>query len=358
MFISLACAIASMALVAQADVVPNNLVATSTTGALSALKYTNVGTTGTYDQVTDMIPGTWPSCTANPSCIKTTKTVSGPLAPFDEEFSFHFRGPMNLYNIAVYQPTNTTGATWKKVSSWAPNQQPDNMVFMNNMGGGASGIWTICGGNSQSYANGDWTGTVATPNADLYSGYLQPAKEINIMTAASCSDGTCDGFSRGTANHGWGGSRMIVIDYDMPSDPSALSAIWSLNAQVARAAQYGCNCRGEGVPGGCAEHDIAETLTPNSPKAISEIYTPKGATGSGDGAWFARPTSGRATITAIYDVKTDTITTVNLSGFDYTQSQLPRSMIDGYINAPGMVVNFGTNKRSMARSLFNHRRHH
>ena len=36
----------------------------------------------------------------------------------------------------------------------------------------------VCGGNSQSYANGDWTGTVATPNAELFSGVLQTGKEI------------------------------------------------------------------------------------------------------------------------------------------------------------------------------------
>ena len=49
---------------------------------------------------------------------------------------------MQLYNIAVYQPANSTGATWKKVSSWAANEAPENMVFMNNLGGGASGVWT------------------------------------------------------------------------------------------------------------------------------------------------------------------------------------------------------------------------
>lgn len=144
MFSTVAVAFVSLALGTHthAQLTPNNLITPSTSGALSALKYTNVGGSGSYQQVTSMVPGEWPSCTANPSCIQTTKTVSGPLAPFDEDMTFNFRGPMNMFNVAVYQPSNNSGATWKKVSSWSANQQPDNMVFMNNMGGGASGEWT------------------------------------------------------------------------------------------------------------------------------------------------------------------------------------------------------------------------
>ena len=54
-----------------------------------------------------------------------------------------FRGPMTISNIAVYQPTNATSATWKQVSSWEAGKQPSNLVFMNNMGGtNNSGEWS------------------------------------------------------------------------------------------------------------------------------------------------------------------------------------------------------------------------
>ena len=143
MMLSLAAlTISSLALGTRAQLVPDNLVSTSLSGALSAAKYTNVGGSGSYNQVTNMIAGEWPACTANPSCITAPKSVSGPLAPFDEDMTFNFRGPMTLYNIAVYQPANTTAATWKRVSNWAQNEAPDNMVFMNNAGGGKSGEWT------------------------------------------------------------------------------------------------------------------------------------------------------------------------------------------------------------------------
>lgn len=178
------------------------------------------------------------------------------------------------------------------------------------------------------------------------------------MTATPCDKdaGNCDGFFRGTANEAWSGSKMLVVDYNMPSDGSALPAIWSLAGQVVRSAQYGCNCRGQGTGDVCAEGDIAETLTPNAEQAISEIYSFKGATGSGD-AFFARPTSGKATIVAIYDTKTDSIAIQRLTQFDYTQTQLSRSVIDAYISAPAKTVPFGTTKRATVDTLFKHRRH-
>ena len=130
------------------------------------------------------------------------------------------------------------------------------------------------------------------------------------MTATSCASTPCSGFSRGTANHGWGGSKFFVFTFDMPpspsSSPSAVPAIWALNAQVVRAAQYGCNCRGVGSPGGCGELDVLETVAGQDPgaRAISEIYAPKGATGSG-ASFFARPTDGRVTYGVVFDVQTD-----------------------------------------------------
>ncbi|KAI0629650.1 putative TOS1-like glycosyl hydrolase-domain-containing protein [Trametes polyzona] len=322
---------------------PNNLAATSTSGSLSALKYTNVGGEGTYNEVTDIIPGTFPTCDANPFCVTKPKQISGKLAPFDDEMTVAFRGPLTLYNIAVYQPSNSSGATWKKTSSWAANEQPNNLVFMNNMGGQESGEWSICAGSSQSYASGDWTASVSSPNKQLAKGVLDETHEINIMTAETCASRSCAGFSRGTANHGWAGSKFFVFTFDMPSssDASKVPAIWALNAQIVRAAQYGCNCRGVG-PGGCGELDILETLAADGAdpdQAISEIYSPKGATGSGK-SFFARPTGGKVTYGVIFDVETDTIAIQRYTDWDYGTEQITRSVVDGYLNAPAMTISF------------------
>ena len=69
--------LATAATIARAQLTPGNLVAASTSGSLSAIKYTKVGSTGSYDQVTDIIPGTFPTCDANPFCITQPKQISG-----------------------------------------------------------------------------------------------------------------------------------------------------------------------------------------------------------------------------------------------------------------------------------------
>ena len=134
---------------------------------------------------------------------------------------------------------------------------------------------------------------------------------------------------------------MIVVDYNMPNDNTNPPAFWALNGQVVRAAQYGCNCRGMGGDGGCGELDIVEVLQAGSNQAFSEIYSFKGATGSGNN-YFPRPTSGRATVAAIFDIQTDSIEIIRLTSWDYSQTSLPRSTIDNYLKAPAMIAAFGT----------------
>ena len=73
---------------------PANLAATSTSGSLSALKYTKVGGAGSYDQVVDIKPGTFPSCDVSPFCITEPKAISGKP----------FKSPLNsvrLRNLTV-----------------------------------------------------------------------------------------------------------------------------------------------------------------------------------------------------------------------------------------------------------------
>lgn len=64
---------------ARAQLSTQNLVspASTTSGALTGLKYTSVGATGTYNQVTNLVPGTFPSCTVTPFCVTQPKQISG-----------------------------------------------------------------------------------------------------------------------------------------------------------------------------------------------------------------------------------------------------------------------------------------
>ncbi|KAF3482032.1 uncharacterized protein GIQ15_04791 [Arthroderma uncinatum] len=62
---------------------------------VDSIKYTNFDFSGSYNMITNMDDGSM-------SCGSSPKQYSGPLAPLDEEVSLHFRGPMNLHKLAVY----------------------------------------------------------------------------------------------------------------------------------------------------------------------------------------------------------------------------------------------------------------
>ncbi|PRP77336.1 lipoprotein [Planoprotostelium fungivorum] len=314
--------------------------------AIDSFRYTGVGASGSYQMITRADPGVWPNCNIpqDQKCGTTLSSVNAPLAPFDDEQSVVFRGPMNIYRLAVYQPQ--TGGAWTSVSYWDPNVSPQNLVFLNNMGGGASGTWSICQGASQSYSSGNYSTTTSKPNAEPFKTFIPPGKEVNIMTSTQCSTNQpCAGFSRGTAYHGWGGSKMFAIQYNMPQSTDSnnnIPAIWALNAQVLRSAQYGCNCRGMGGSGGCGELDLVEVIiSQDLSQAYSEIYSMKGATGTG-ADYFARPYTTSRTLLVTFDAGTDTITLQHVASFDWSNSISAPQMSSYATGKVDRSVPFGT----------------
>jgi len=289
-----------------------------------AITFLNVGGAGSYDRVADMAAGTWPPPCAEPNaCVKATKSISGPLVPFDEEMTMVFSGPIELYDIAVYTPGNSGFA---RVSSW-DRCTSDNLVFMNNLGGGSiSGVWTVCGGNSQSYASADGSQAGAAPTQ--FAGTLADGVGVNVMSAKLCQ-GTGDssecGFYRDVGMHGWkgaaDGTKIFAVKMRMPIGAKT-PAYWILPAQVVRTAQYGCNCRGMGGAGGCGELDVAEVLSSEDPMAATTtIYSFKSVK-NGGGSTFQRPAMASAVFVVIFDGAAGTISLRRLDAeaFDFGPS--------------------------------------
>ncbi|BFZ63564.1 target of Sbf [Saitoella coloradoensis] len=75
--------------------------------AVSAIEYQNIGFSGSYQQVTAMDTS---SCT----CTSQTKSFSGSLAPVNEELSLHFRGPIQIAKVAVYNLQSGSSAAKKR----------------------------------------------------------------------------------------------------------------------------------------------------------------------------------------------------------------------------------------------------
>jgi hypothetical protein len=310
----------------------------------TAITIENVGGTGQYDEVVNMNGGEFGKPCPADACVKAAKTVSGKLAPFDEEITVNLRGPMELYDIGVYVPE---GARWTRTSSWN-RCGSDNLIFLNNKGGDASGVWTQCGGNSQSYATADGKDDAAA--ATTFGGHLDNEVEVNVMTAKPCTDASDCGFFRGVALHGWTGEKLFAIRARMPRWMGApgnsyndAPAIWMLNAQIVRTAQYGCNCRGVGSPGGCGELDVAEVLADGHlTHATSTIYSFQGAIGadgaSGAGHYFLRPVNESATFVVIFS-KTGVIQMLRLApdAFDFGGA-IEGAQVEAWLGQKGFSV--------------------
>ncbi|KAK3112231.1 target of Sbf [Teratosphaeriaceae sp. CCFEE 6253] len=69
---------------------------------VTAITYTGVGGSGSYNKITSM--------DSSGSCGSSPSQYSGSMSPLDQELSFHFRGPLNLKQFAVYTPGSSSKA--------------------------------------------------------------------------------------------------------------------------------------------------------------------------------------------------------------------------------------------------------
>ncbi len=159
--------------------------------AVDAITYTSVGAAGSYDQVVTSTVA--PTCVAN-VCDKTAKAVSGPLVPFDDEMTMVLSGPMELYQVAEYEPA---AGGYQRVAYW-DRCTTEGLAFVGNK------AWYACNGFVQSYVSNDGTKESDTPVQ--FGGHLDPGIGVNIMSDVLCTGTTAGsdcGFSRGLALHGF-----------------------------------------------------------------------------------------------------------------------------------------------------------
>ncbi|KAI6088154.1 putative TOS1-like glycosyl hydrolase-domain-containing protein [Hypoxylon rubiginosum] len=68
--------------------------------AVKQIKYSGLDISGKYRAVATM--------DNSGTCTYEDKDYSGPIAPFDEDLTMHFRGPLQLAQVAVYTPSSST----------------------------------------------------------------------------------------------------------------------------------------------------------------------------------------------------------------------------------------------------------
>ena len=306
--------------------------------AVDAITYTNVGATGAYEEVASG----WSKatgCNGEPSLCETqykrVKQVSGALAPFNEEMTLVFAGPVELYQIAVYAPA---GGEWTRRAYW-DRCTTEGLVFAGNK------HWFECNGFVESYVTADGTKESATPVQ--FAGKIAAGTEVHVMSDALCNGSTADsdcGYSSGLPIHGFrgdaSGSKIFATKFRMPIGTKT-PAYWILPSQVVRSSQYGCNCRGMGsdpvYKGGCGELDVAEILggVVDSLEATTTLYSFQDITGGGS-VTFNRPVQESATFLVIFDAPSRQIAIRRLgaTAFDFAGS-LPASRVAELLDDTG-----------------------
>ncbi|TMW55000.1 hypothetical protein Poli38472_014771 [Pythium oligandrum] len=312
----------------------------------------NINITYSYKgQFAGNVPGRYERVTALMDCAKTPVSVSSPVGPLSEEVSMIFRGPMDIFNIAVYQPT-VVSTDWTLVSSYTQTTKATkNLVFLNNMnidydGGVKHGPQGYASENGAKGATAPtaFNGTLdeATDPSNIYGGKgVATGAEVNIMTGGKCN-GACAGFHGDNDYHGWGGGKKIFVTKVQmprrgPQKPDQ-PAIWMLNAQVMHSNQYKCNCRGMGAPGGCGELDIAEVIETNPLRdhVSTHYYFYDGTINAPKGDnWAYRPFDKPKVYVTIFDDSGEgLIKIVEVEDFDFAQETISPELYAEWINAP------------------------
>jgi hypothetical protein len=242
--------------------------------------------------------------------------VSGALAPFDEEMTLVFAGPVELYQLAVYSPGSDQ---WERNAYW-DRCVADGLVFAGNKS------WYECGGFVESYVTAD--GSAKSDVPVQFSGAIAAGTEVHVMSSALCSGSTAGsdcGWSSGLPLHGFkgdaAGTKIFAVKLRMPIGTKT-PAYWILPSQVIRSSQYGCNCRGAGsdptYKGGCGELDVAEILggVTTSLEATTTLYSFQDITGGGS-VTFDRPVNEAAVFVVIFDAKSAQIAIRRLNATDF-----------------------------------------
>ncbi|TMW54998.1 hypothetical protein Poli38472_014769 [Pythium oligandrum] len=291
------------------------------------------------------VAGSYDRVTALAGCKKTKINKKNGIGPLSDGVSMVFRGPMNIHNIAVYQPSN---GKWNRVSSFAQGGKTVNMVFMNNKNIDYSGQNKH---GPQGLATADGIGL--SSNSVQFSGKLAEAKEpnkigggpgistgaeVNILTGAKCN-GQCIGFQGDNDYKGWsGGKKIFVTKVQMPKGGKPNQpAIWMLNAQVVHSGQYGCNCRGMGAAGGCGELDIAEVIETNAARdrVSAHYYFYDGTLNAPNGDnWGPRPTNAPTVYVTLMDESGEgLIKILELEDFDFGMTSISTDLFNQWVKA-------------------------
>lgn len=158
------------------------------------ITFESIGAAGWFPSRRDPAVGPCDAFQSSTCCMAKANITSDALTPWDEDLIMSLRGPMDVKQLAVYQPDASNASTWNLVSAWdagAPSS-PRGLAFDGN--------------NTEK--NG-FPGTVGTECI------------VNVSTSDvfACGPGSnpyCPSPAGKQMHRGWSGSKLFVILAGMP----------------------------------------------------------------------------------------------------------------------------------------------
>ncbi|KAH0544211.1 hypothetical protein FGG08_001656 [Glutinoglossum americanum] len=261
--------------------------------AVSAITYTGVGSSGSYNAVTSMDPTTG-------QCASTPRSYSGQLAPLCDEVAMHIRGPVHLKQFAVYYQNPSSSSKRKRHGHQHLHKRGGEVQEKRDY------ITATINGEVVSWPNPNSPGSPQTAAAAAASSI--PAQGNSISPGDSTGDWLRAGYynaaSATLANltflNNMGGQGSGTFDYDSGASGmnADMPAIWMLNAQIGRTLQYGkpeCSC----WTTGCGEFDLFEVLDAGNNRCKSTLHM--GSHSAGDSNYFQRPTGDCIKAAVLFD---------------------------------------------------------
>ncbi|OBA23963.1 hypothetical protein METBIDRAFT_76880 [Metschnikowia bicuspidata var. bicuspidata NRRL YB-4993] len=240
--------------------------ASSSNSAVDTIAFENVGFTGYYYDVQEILNADSEDCSCTLSDSFTV--FEGSNAPLDEELSIHFRGPLSLWLFGAYTADDSSSGTWDRVSYYDSNSQAStNITFLTHAGESST-----CLGSALTFASGNGTGYADSSTILESNNLINSNEEFIIFSGLACPDSgfdnSCGIYRSGIpAYHGFSGTtKMFLFEFEMPEANVTLEyyynmpAIWFLNAKIPRTSQYGSDASCSCWNSGCGEIDIFEVM--------------------------------------------------------------------------------------------------
>lgn len=197
------------------------------------IQFTGVGSSGSYNRVT--------SFNSDGTCSSTPQSYSGNLAPFDEELSVHFRGPITLENFKVFTK-DTSSTSYRKRALHHRHAEPDPEPIMVTQISYDTVFVTVGAGNDVSTSVAVETAAATVVEAvavttSSSSKVTSPEYVVTAITTAVVVEGAAPGTSSSetavelvTLSTGSAGTEIIVAATTVPATAAAVPTATSTAA--------------------------------------------------------------------------------------------------------------------------------